>query len=237
MSKIMMLVNKAFDVCNEKYYLSPEYENRFRYSFKISPARSDILLDISFTTSTGNSIVIKPNEVIYVPSPYKYVKYISSERTKTVISANITANKLCKDKFHLIIEYKIQYNLEFFDKNHMPIPFYVLQDNNPTPSYSLQAYSIYTKHVYLCGGSVNNLVSEYSSESETYYCSELPKYYIKAASSLLKLSLAPISKLSYNKYVNKNKELLDPRGVCVVSPILKLITSISIYRKALVEIK
>ena len=81
MSKMMMLIDKVFDICNEKYYLSTEYENRLKNNFKIAPARSDILLDIAFTTSKGNSIIVKPNEVLYVPSPYKYVKYISSEHT------------------------------------------------------------------------------------------------------------------------------------------------------------
>ena len=85
----------------------------------------------------------------------------------------------------------------------MPIPFYVLQNNKPTPSYSLQAYSTYKKHVYLCGGSVNNLVIDYNSESENCYCSILPKYNIKAASSLLKISLDPINKNAFDEVLNQ----------------------------------
>jgi hypothetical protein len=201
----------------------------------ISPARSDILLDIAFNTSTGGSIVIKPDEIIYLPSLYKYVKYISNEKAKTLISTNITPSKYFKDKFNLSIEYKIQFNLEFFDKNHNPIAFYVMQDENPTPSYSLQAYTTYRKCISISPHNSNNIIVNYDSDTDDCYCSNFPKYYIKAVPSLLKISLLPIDKLLFNEYINKNRSFLDRNGIYVICPTLKLITSVATYKKALIE--
>lgn len=236
MAKLKVFLDKVFDICKQQDCLSPNCSNPLNNNYLISPARSNVLLDISFTTSTGDSIIIKPNEVIYIPFPYKYVKYISNEQTNTIISSHIAPSNFNKYKYDLYVEYKIEYNLEFFDELNNPIPFYILQDNTSTISYTLQAYSIYKKHVCLCGGNVNNLVIDYDSDYDNCYCSELPSYHIKALSSLIDLSLIPINCLTCNPYINQNNISLDPLGVYVISSTIGLFTTLYTYRKSLVEI-
>lgn len=220
-----------YDICKQQDCLSPECNPLSPNDYQISPARNSINYDIVFKNGTSITSTIPPNDVIYLPSNYSIANIVKDSFQTNIAMKFFKENLTRKGYYDLTIEYTFSYNLEFFDSNNKQLYAYV-QNKQVN---QIEAYSIYTKHVTLCGGEVKNIVTTLNSISGQ--CSSTyPEYNIQSTADVLKLELSKLTDLKCNPSVDQSQITLDPAGVSVISVVIGLFTIISLFRQTRVNI-
>lgn len=226
MHEQMVFTCTIYDMCKQQDCLSPNCTNPTANEYLISPARNGSGFEVVFVDEEiGGYFYVKPDEVFYMTDDYKYVKVVDNTFETTMTVKSFTPTPLNTGYYDLVIEYRFDYALEFFDEDNNAKAAYIQN----TPVYQIQAYSTYTKTVQLYGGEIQNTVTTLSSFSGQC-CSKYPEYNIQTTADIIKAENLPIQELICNPYVDQSKNELDEDVIYTPSITIGLFTIISLLR-------
>lgn len=221
----IIYADTIYDICKQQDCLTPECTPQTLNSYIISPSKNGTNNNVVFQNGSIN-LTTPADNIYYIPSNYSSVQIVTDSFVTTLSVKFFKENLTRKGYYDLTIEYRFDYVLQFFDSQDKVLPVYIQN----TAVNQVQAYSIYTKHVTLCGGNVKNTVT--TLNSVTGQCSSnLPEYNIQSTADVLKIDLCKVSDLTCNSYVDQSQNSIDPLGVYTVCVTIGLFTIISLFRQ------